>query len=436
MRLWIPLTIALTTGSALYAGAFTLNSSDSTLAQLDFSGAYGSGDSLNGELMVNSSAGSGYLNVLDASGNWVVQNLPVGLLPQGVDSNGTITNRLNLPSGTVNGSSETLTANMSATPLATFNSSIASLNSDTPSTLNVADTTLAIGGTGTNDNEDGVSKPAGTVSFNVGGLTSLTLQTNHPNVEAGINQCAPAAVANSLAWLGLTDDLENIPGTFGSPDNSLVASLDGYMGREEASADCPDANKNPGPCGVWPLDGKLAYLNTIDNPNIIVNFQDATDNGVGDAGNNGTLTDGGYQAGDGSNDGSGIVAAWQGTPSFSFIQSELAAGEDVEIDIRFPCTDSNGNATTCRHYVEVTGAGTILGVQWISHVSDQDQGVDGGTDSTQFDFVTGANGLPGWGAGAEIDQVISESIVPEPGTMALLGLGLLVVAGGRKYLIR
>ena len=426
MRLWVPLAIALTTGSALYAGAFTLNSSDSTLAQLDFSGAYGSGDSLNGELMVNSSAGSGYLNVLDASGNWVVQNLPVGLLPQGVDSNGTITDRLNLPSGTVNGSSENLTANLSAAPLSNFNSSIASTNGDSASSVSVADMTLAIGGTGSNDNEDGVSKPAGTVSFNVGGSTSIAAQTGHPNVEAGINQCAPAAVANSLAWLGLTDDLENVPGTFGNPDNSLVAALDEYMGRSATGC-------NGGPCGVWPLDGKLAYLNTLDNPDIIVNFQDATDNGAGDAGNNGTLTDGGYQAGDGNNDGTGIEAMYQGTPTFDFIQSELAAGEDVEIDIRFPCVDSNGNATTCRHYVEVTGAGTILGVQWISTVSDQEQGKAGGVDSTQFDFVTGANGLPLWGAGAQIDQVISESIVPEPGTIALLGLGLLVIAGARKY---
>jgi len=421
MRLWIALATALTTGSALYAGAFTLNSSDSTLAQLDFSGAYGSGDSLNGELMVNSSAGSGYLNVLDASGNWVVQNLPVGILPQGVDSNGTITDRLNLPGGTVNGSNETLTANLSAGPIVNFNTSIAGSDGDTASTLSVADTTLAIGGTGSNDNEDGVSKPAGTVSFNAGGLTSLTIQTNHPNVSAGVNQCAPAAVANSLTWLGLNDDLENIPGTFGTPDNSLVASLDGYMGRSATGC-------NGGPCGVWPLDGKLAYLNNLGNPNVVVNYQDAGDNGGGDAGNGGTLTDGGYQSG-----GAGIEAMYQGTPTFDFIQSELAAGEDVEIDIRFPCVDSNGNATTCRHYVEVTGAGTILGTQWISTVSDQKQGQAGGTDSTQYDYVSGTNGLPLWGAGAEIDQVISESIVPEPGTMALLGLGLLAVAGARKY---
>lgn len=420
MRLWIVIATALTMGTALYGGAVTLTSSDATLAQLDYSGSFGSGDSLNGELEVTSAVGTGYLNVLDASGNWIVQNLPVGLLPQGLDSNGMITDRLNLPSGTVNGSSDSLTANMSSAPLVNFNSSIATTDGDTTSTLSVADTTLAIGGTGANDNEDGVSEPAGTVSFNVGGLTSLAAQTGHPNVEAGINQCAPAAVANSLAWLGLTDDLENVPGTFGDPDNSLVAALDTYMGRSATGC-------GGGPCGVWPMDGKLQYLNTLDNPNIIVNYQDAGDNG-NDAGNGNALTDGGYQSG-----GAGIEAMYQGTPSFDFIQSELAAGEDVELDIRFPCTDSNGNPSTCRHYVEVTGAGSILGVQWITTVSDQNQGVDGGTDTTQFDFVTGANGLPLWGAGAQIDQVISESVIPEPGTIGLLGLGLLALAGARKY---
>ncbi len=125
----------------------------------------------------------------------------------------------------------------------------------------------------------------------------------------------------------------------------------------------------------------------------------------------------------------GITAMSQGTPSFAFIQSELAAGEDVEIDIRFPCTAADGSQTTCRHYVEVTGAGTILGQEWITHVSDQQQGMAGGVDTTQFDWVTGDNLLPGWGAGAEIDQVISESVTPEPGTLVLIGLGLVAVAG-------
>jgi len=90
---------------------------------------------------------------------------------------------------------------------------------------------------------------------------------------------------------------------------------------------------------------------------------------------------------------------------------------------------------TCRHYVEVTGAGTILGAQWITTVSDQLQGQAGGTNTTQFDWVTGTNGIPTFGAGAVIDQVISES-TPEPGTLALIGLSLLAMGGIRRYRAR
>ncbi|MDE3196949.1 MAG: PEP-CTERM sorting domain-containing protein, partial [Acidobacteriota bacterium] len=60
------------------------------------------------------------------------------------------------------------------------------------------------------------------------------------------------------------------------------------------------------------------------------------------------------------------------------------------------------------------------------------QGQAGGTDTVQFDWVNGANGLPGWGMGAQIDQVISESITPEPATLILVGLGLVAVAGVRR----
>jgi hypothetical protein len=97
------------------------------------------------------------------------------------------------------------------------------------------------------------------------------------------------------------------------------------------------------------------------------------------------------------------MATDQGSLSFAFIQSEIAKGEDVEIDIRY----RNGG----RHYVEVTGAGTILGVPWITHVADQHQDNNAaGTDSVQFDFVLNGDQRPMEGNGAIIDQVISESL--------------------------
>jgi hypothetical protein len=418
MRFRWAVTLSILISPALIAGSFTLSSSNSVLDQLDFNTQDGGGDSMLGELMINNSIAGGslqYLNVLDANNNWVVQNLPIGL---GGSMSGMITDKLNLPAGTGMGSNEMLTADLSATPTLNFTGA-----GDSTSSLSVAETTLAIGGTGANDNEDGVSTPAGTIAFGTGGANSIAYQTNHPNVEAGINQCAPAAVANSLTWLGVATTPNN-PGTFGNPPNSLVAKLDTAMGRQSSSAQCPDAMGNPGPCGVWPLDGKLQYLGSIGQTGLAVNFQDAG-NGAGDAGNGGTLGAGNYSA-------NGVTAVNRGAPSFAFIQSELANGEDVEIDIRFPCPTATNANRICRHYVEVTGAGTILGQQWITHISDQLQGQAGGTNTTQFEWVTGTNGLPLEGNGAIIDQVISES-TPEPGTVALIGLGLLALGGARKY---
>ena len=157
-----------------------------------------------------------------------------------------------------------------------------------------------------------------------------------------------------------------------------------------------------------------------------MNFQDAG-NGAGDAGNGHTLGAGNYTA-------NGVTAVNKGAPSFEFIQSEIAHGEDVEIDVQWNC-GTVAAPIVCRHYVEVTGAGTILGKQWITHVSDQHQGVAGGNTSVQFNWVNGTNSLPGFGTGAMIDQELSES-TPEPGTLALFGLRLLAAKGVRKLLDR
>jgi len=417
------LGFTLILGSCLFGGSLTYNGSNFLIEQLDTSSGAFSSD---GEFFVSNAVGVGFINVLDSSNNWLVQNLPVGL-----DAFGTIADRFNITSGVgpLSGSGDLLSANLkvdfSATPLADVSTIV---GDPVQSGLSAPDMTLAIGGTGDNDSEDGVSAPGANVTFALGGNTKINYQTGHPNVDAGVNQCAPAAVANSLSWLGVATTPNN-PGTFGAA-NSLAARLDTLMGR--ISNQCPPASPGPppvaaGPCGVWPLDGKLAYLNSIGQTNLEVNFQNAADNPGNAAGNGNGLGVGDYQAGAGN---AGAKAINKGAPSFDFIQSEIAKGEDVEIDIRFPCPTAANPARICRHYVEVTGAGTILGQQWITHVSDQNQGVAGGNTSTQFDWVMGTNGLPGWGAGAQIDQVISES-TPEPGTFALLGVGLLALLARR-----
>lgn len=405
--------ITLATGSALFGGSLTFNGSNFSVNQLNTT----AGASSNiGEFAVSNTVGLGYINVLDSLNNWLVQNLPVGL-----ESNGTITDRFNIAGSFGRLTTDDLKIDFSLTPL--VDATTSSATADAIQHLSVVQTTLQIGGTGPDINEDGVTLPGANVSFN-GAAPAIagTYQTGHPNVEAAVNQCAPAAVANSLKWLGVTTD-PNVAGTSAdNPNNSLVGRLDAAMGRNLTG--CPAASPGvpAGPCGVWPLDGKLTYLGNTGQSGLSVNFQDAG-NGAGDAGNGGTLGAGNYTA-------NGVTARNQGAPTFAFIQSEIAAGEDVEIDVQWNC-GTVAAPVTCRHYVEVTGAGTILGQQWITHVSDQHQGVAGGNTSVQFNWVNGTNSLPGFGTGAVIDQVISES-TPEPGTLALFCLGLLAVSGVRK----
>ena len=383
---------------------------------------------------VNNNFGPGFVNVLNSTGTqWLVQNLYVGLDP-GYTATYT---PFQINSTGAAMSSDNLIVDFSAAPMATA-ANVFTDDSTVENGLSVSKLVEDLGTPTTAPN--GAMAGNGTTNGNFNGPGfSVTYQLGHPNVEAAINQCAPAAVANSLTWLGL-NNVANDPGSFGAPDTSggesLVANLDNLMGRQETG--CPDANGgDTNPCGVWPLDGKLEYLSALGNPNVVVNVQDSNAFDDGTAGNGNGINPGqDYTA-------HGVTATNQGTPSFSFIQSELAAGEDVEFDIVYLCpqsgeyTGSDGNIVKCdagtaigRHYVEATGAGSILGVNIITHISDEDQDAAGGTDTVRFDQVINGNELPGEGpGGAIIDQVISESVVPEPGTVLLIGAGLLFLAG-------
>src|SRR5205823_3482758 len=46
-----------------------------------------------------------------------------------------------------------------------------------------------------------------TVTFNAGNTFTAVYQFGHPNIDQALNQCAPAAVANSLDWLRTTQGL-------------------------------------------------------------------------------------------------------------------------------------------------------------------------------------------------------------------------------------
>ena len=150
-----------------------------------------------------------------------------------------ITQRFNIAGSFGLITADDLKVDFSLTPL--VDATTSSATADSLQHLNVVQTTLQIGGTGLSTNEDGVTLPVATVSFNgAAPAVTGTYQTGHPNVEAAVNQCAPAAVANSLKWPGVTTD-PNVAGTSAdNPNSSLVGKLDSAMGRDLTG--CPPAS--------------------------------------------------------------------------------------------------------------------------------------------------------------------------------------------------
>ena len=191
-------------------------------------------------------------------------------------------------------------------------------------------------------------------------------QIGHGNVQAGKNQCGPAAVANGLQWLedvyGINVPHDNVPGLGvvpAGPDNSLVGQLDAKMMRTGVSR----TNANGVSDGQF-LSGKLHYIMCHNLPLSIKHMDDgafAGDPGAGDFTAHG-LTSTGHG----------------GPPSFAFIKQQIDEGEAVELG----WTNSNGSG----HWVSVTGYKVVNGVPEITYVSDTVQShldVNDGTDNDE-----------------------------------------------------
>ena len=315
------------------AMAADLASGDFSVDQL-FDPANGTYSGAANFLYNNSSGLTGYINVVDSSNNWQVQNLPVGFLGSDASAYSDL-------------AYEMAVASASSTSPVTFDSlyvdftpgpetTVTSIEADsTLQSRGVTTENYGIGDTTAGSDPSGdivLGSPAlGTLVFNAGNNLNVAYQPGHPNIDAAWNQCAPAAVANSLAWLAKTNSLSlpnpNIPGmrvTGGpppSPANTLVGTLESgpYMNRAVT-------NWNTG-SGVWPLDGKLKYLGATGLGWLDVSYQNSDG---GQAGNGLGFTPGqNYTAG-------GVTAKNRGAPSFSFILSELQKGEDVELDFSGP----------------------------------------------------------------------------------------------------
>ncbi|HID31413.1 MAG TPA: PKD domain-containing protein, partial [Desulfobacterales bacterium] len=209
-------------------------------------------------------------------------------------------------------------------------------------------------------------------------------------IQAACNQCAPAAVANSLQYLENTFPKIKIPhenkkGLKG--DDTLVGQLDTAMGRQVE-------NRMKGR-GVWPLEGKLRYLDQNNLGQVIkVKYQGTADPGSNAVGR--------------------VTAKNMGKVSFEFIVDEICSREDVELVLRYP---NNG-----AHAVELTCAGYICGIPFIRHLSDLQQTCQGdpqdklGCDRTCQSFLVddGKGNLTVVGpshdpVGTRIEMVYSQS---------------------------
>lgn len=398
--IWSSALLALACSTCL-AAPLSPGSGAARLEQISF---VDGPDSASGLFTLNLSASiaatgfsSGYVNVADSSGNWLVQNLPV--YPSSIYDHLSISTRLPLP--TTNGtriSTTDLHIDYAPAPVTTF------AGGPTDS-YDIGQMTDATGGFGLSLSGYRGGLIPSTIAFNPNGANSVVYQPRHPNVQAAKNQCAPMAVANSLQWLenetGINVPQDHVKGLKG--DNSLVGKLDTAMNRGVRSridGDGVDAEPI--------LRGKLDYI-AVNNLT-----------GKVDTKHQGLL-------GGGDISSSGVTSTGKGAAvTIDFILSELAHGEDVEMGFLYP----NGGG----HFVDITGAGRILGVPWISYVSDHTQShkdlddpttpnVDEtdtrGTDKVDFSFLI--NGVLVNETGKPtMAFVVSQSTIPEPAGLILL----------------
>jgi len=385
-----------------------------TLNQVDYTWSSSPDtDSAAGEIRVDvatltssTSMSSGFLNVGTSQG-WVVENLPV--VPGNPDPVLTQQFEISTTDGTAV-TSINADVEFSPAPMSSFSSG--SMQA------------FAVGDTVDDDSGFGAAAasgpeappPPGVVAFRGRAALTVCSQTKHPNVETAVNQCAPAAVANSLDWMRTTYGLPvpdaNVPGE--RNNTSLVGKLDLAMNRPK--------NTTIGAQSI--LDGKLRYLaNSNLGGKVLVKHQ-------------GMLGGADYKA-------YGLTSHANGTTiTAKFIQSEICAGEDVELGVLW----KNGG-----HFIELTGAGTILGVPWITYKHDHVQGDNTkGTTGTDFSFLIdtdkdGRLNLVNEGGSPNLAFLITQSLAPQtnvpemPATAApllLLGLPLLAAVRRRRVVGR
>ena len=345
--------------------------------------------------------GSGYINVHSSSVGWVAQNVPVD--PSSGISTLTTYFDLGRP-GTIPYRKLDLSVEYTSAPVSDFTTG------GTVNTFTLPDTNQVAAAEGYGVGQVfsvGLPLPAVTVPFF--GMTSVPIwQPGHPNLETADNQCAPMAVANSLQWLENTHAGFKVPHDhkkgLGPDDGSLVGALEDDMAR-------PFVNRRNGtPIGADKiLEGKFEYLDDNNLTKILSTkfFDPGKDEIIGDFTMHNNTAKNQTTADDTVSD----LIKW--------LSGELLRGEDVEIGYFL----AGGGG----HFVDLTGIGFIFGVPFATFVHDSDQTNDTKgleTGLTTLLDLDGDGFIDFNGRGNKLSFAISESVVPEPSSLVLCGIGV------------
>ncbi len=416
------------------AGAVTLSNDPMygvSLEQLnfEFEGGFSEYDSRWGQIRVDPSAlefmttmSAGYINVYaPLAGGWVVQNFFV----DANDGYGMTSTYFDL-------------ASAAPSALGGFDARI----EFTAGTKN----TFAAGGEVNHDvnpdfyNAEGggdgpvtyIGSPFGAGGPVAGPTTVDVSQPNAVNVETAKNQCAPMAVANSLQYLEnryptrITVPNDHKTGLKG--DDSLVGQLDTKMNRNVVD------RANGGAMWMVPwVKGKFEYLKEKGLQNKLTHKYQGRGWGTG----------AGKQLPGGDFTWQGITAKDKGAkPTWEWIRDELKAGEDVELWFSY---DNASGAARGGHVVRAFEAGETEGKKWIRYLHDSKQteykdpsdhskgfiNDDQGLENVKVELKdTDGDGFLNFGSpNRELRFAFSESVIPEPGGLSVLALGMLNLGG-------
>lgn len=112
---------------------------------------------------------------------------------------------------------------------------------------------------------------------------------------------------------------------------------------------------------------------------------------------------------------------FDGTNTFDFVKKEIEAGEDVELRIQYKKADGSNDGG---HWVTATG--------WFDNGSKKKlyfkDPLTGGDTVDEYELDGTRIKNYKYGDRAYISFAVSQSVVPEPGTMALFGIGVLAPA--------